>query len=53
MSEPIQDNDNYKPHAKNYSNPSMFAQGEILILVEKSAILRIVSYLRDNFSKHG
>jgi hypothetical protein len=22
MSEPIQDNDNYKPHAKNYSNPS-------------------------------
>jgi hypothetical protein len=22
--EPIQDNDNYKPHAKNYSNPSMF-----------------------------
>ena len=24
MLEPIQDNDNYKPHAKNYSNLSMF-----------------------------
>jgi hypothetical protein len=23
---PIQDNDNYKPHAKNYSNISMFTQ---------------------------
>jgi hypothetical protein len=27
--------------------------GEILFLVEKSPILRIVSCLRDNFSKHG
>jgi hypothetical protein len=26
MLEPIQDNDNYKPHAKNYSNLSMFTQ---------------------------
>ena len=26
MQEPIQDIDNYKPHAKNYSNPSMFTQ---------------------------
>jgi hypothetical protein len=26
MQEPIQDNDNYKPHAKYYSNPSMFTQ---------------------------
>ena len=24
MLKPIQDNDNYKPHAKNYSNLSMF-----------------------------
>jgi hypothetical protein len=26
MLEPIQDNDNYKPHAKNYSNLSMFTK---------------------------
>jgi hypothetical protein len=26
MLEPIPDNDNYKPHAKNYSNLSMFTQ---------------------------
>ena len=26
MLEPIQDNDNYKPHAKNHSNLSMFTQ---------------------------
>ena len=26
MLEPIQDNDNYKPHAKNYSNLYMFTQ---------------------------
>jgi len=26
MLEPIQDHDNYKPHAKNYSNLSMFTQ---------------------------
>jgi hypothetical protein len=26
MLEPIQDNDNYKPHAKNYSNLSMFSK---------------------------
>jgi hypothetical protein len=24
--EPIQDNDNYKPHAKHYSNLSMFTE---------------------------
>jgi hypothetical protein len=26
MLEPIQDNDNYKPHAKKYSNLSMFTE---------------------------
>jgi hypothetical protein len=26
MYNPIQDNDNYKPHAKNYSNLSMFTE---------------------------
>ena len=26
MLEPIPDNDNYKPHAKNYSDLSMFTQ---------------------------
>ena len=26
MLEPIQDNDNYKPHAKNYSNLFMFTE---------------------------
>ena len=26
MLEPIQDNDNYKPHAKDYSNLSMFTK---------------------------
>ena len=26
MYEPIQDNDNYKPHAKHYSNLSMFTK---------------------------
>jgi hypothetical protein len=26
MLEPIQDNDNYKPHANNYSNLYMFTQ---------------------------
>jgi len=26
MLEPIQDNDNYKPRAKNYSNLSMFTK---------------------------
>ena len=26
MLEPIQDNDNYKPHASNYSNLSMFTK---------------------------
>ena len=26
MKESIQDNDNYKPHVKHYSNPSMFTQ---------------------------
>jgi hypothetical protein len=26
MKKPIQDNDNYKPHAKHYSNLSMFTE---------------------------
>ena len=26
MLKPVQENDNYKPHAKTYSNPSMFTQ---------------------------
>jgi len=26
MLEPIQDNDNYKPHATHYSNPPMFTE---------------------------
>ena len=44
MLEPIHDNDNYKPHAKNYSNLSMFTK----VMRKQDTILNIGDFSAKN-----
>jgi hypothetical protein len=50
MIKPIQDNDHYKPHAKNYSNLSMFTRMGFYMEIFEARVLWENLYLHQRFS---